>query len=746
MRKIGNVFKTHLNNRGATLSFALLGLMVVSVSVAAMVMSAGGFMERILTIHEDKQVYLSARSVAEAIATQVAEDSYHRIMALEPEVRIDMDNLPFEMQTGETTDVVLTTVQKNLIAGIEAMEESDVIDLGTIKFNNSPSKVTLGTVTASLTRIENGYFIIAATATIDDEVEVVRTVLQAYGYNVEEEEERIPEIDGNWEGFFMDFGYDLGPDGILTNLNGDEKGNIATTTPIYESPSIGGLYSTEDIIVIGGTKSNGVMKTTDLIYFEDLEISGLAGSVYSGTSLTMVGEMLTSVSLEAPIIRLIGDGGNLQGGTDEQSISCEIFEIEGNDITISAPITCDELYITGDNITISGEINANVVYLSGTMGDIANITTQRMYVAEGTTNLYYRPITTQTGYVVYENHELPLVLMGDHEGFKYNIATDEELEELEIELTDFIPVTRSKPTWANYTPTEVQLFEATQIGNDVWWGRPDVEQMVSGYYFIDKDKVEPETVTTEVEINGSTYTRVEHWNTIEIGNAVSATGRTVDDPLVIIVRDGQNLRLDVTGGAGAIPSSYEYIYFILEGNAKIELPTGETYTRIYGEAPTVRVYNEVQESIQLVIDMVMADADGDYTQIDFDGAKELVHDIMSWYYDEIAMILAPDGATLVGNAIIPYIMTDNKDFTWRYVPYGTDVLEFEDFLVDEAQIQIQEIQEKAEAEIAETALVYESGEPGSAISALRSGYSTSAGVIPRTLDEYTLFEFVGYIK
>lgn len=818
-----NELKIEANNSGSTLVLTFMAIMLISVVTVGFLTTISGFVNRTWNMHYEKQVYLSARSASQAIATIIEEDSYNRIMVLDPDVRLDMPELPFEMQTGETSTVVLTTQQKQLLSDLDDMVETDVIDLGEVKFNNTPTSVQMGKVTATITKdIENRY-VVAATATLEGDGETVKTLIVNNDYSVGEDEERIPEIDGNWEGLFMDFGFNLGEDGILNNVNGLEGANAAVTTPIYESTIIGGVYSTKEIIMVDGVKENGPIKTSSFIYLEDVVVRGENSEVFAQESLMIVGAgrdtengepaMTTSVSLESTKITVKGESVSLLGGVDDENIVCETMIIDGTDITISAPITCDEIYILGERITISAPIIANKVYMSGTELDIADVTTLRAYVAYGTTNLYQRPITTQYGYAVYggeivyeevdpdaedsdgldiddliigglvdiskseidfgdlntdtetdsdidnfvhedaagegpdnenlnndeqnedleENDFVILVLDGEINSFKYEILTDEEMEAVEVELTEFNPVTRSKPIWANYEATDVQLFDATLTGTDLGTGRPQVEQMVSGYYFIDKDTVESETTVSTVEINGIEYEREEHWNVIEIENAVTSGGRSTDNPLVIIVRDGQNIRLSAGywWDDGDANWSGDYIYFILEGNAKIKIPSGNTYSRIYGEAPTVRVYDEVQEAIQEVIGYVVEEAEGDYTQIDFNLAKTYVHDIMNWYYDDLAMILSPNGGTLVGNAIIPYIMTNNSDFNWQFTEYEGETLEF-DSVTPEIVNYITESRDV----IAQESDI-------SNIEALRAGFSLTGEEVQ---DEYRYYEFVGFIK
>lgn len=724
--KFRNRIKENLNNKGATLTFAILGLMIVAISVAGLVMTSGGFMQRVLNIHHDRQVYLSARSAAEALAAQIADDSYHRIMSLDVSERVNMENLPFEMQTGASSTVVLSNTQKALIESMEGLLENEEIDLGTIKFNNSPSKVSMGTVTATLTRIEGGYYIVSATAELDDEIETVRTVLSAYGYETEEDEERIPEIIGNWEGFFMDYGFDLGTDGSLVNSNGN--GDVAVTVPIYENTIIGGVYSNSDIIMVDGVKQNGVLMTSALIYLEDMEVKGEDSYIYAGEGLTMVGEMLTSVTIESPLIKVLGDGATLQGGTNDQEIICETMIIEGNDITISAPITCEELYITGDNINVTSSVIANKVYLVGGEINVFEITSIRVYVEEGTTNLYQRDITTLDGYALYGEEHL-LVLKGEHEEFKYNIITDPDLEEVEFLLSEYNPVTRSQPIWADYDPLDLKLFDMEEIEGS-WFGSTEIVKMTTGYYFIDKELVDPVELTSQFTIMEDVIERTETWNRIKIDQYIDRTDISVDEPLVIVVRDGQNLLVENGGGIHV-----SHLYFILEGNAKIQLPSGMTKARIYGEAPTVRIDAEINEAIDLVVQEAINLADGDFTQIDYDLAKDKVRSVMNYYYEDISMIIAQSGATLVGNAIIPYIMTDDDDFTWQFIEYEGPTLEFEDFatgVLTTSQVNEQTAitQQEVTSEMSQ-------------IEMLRTGYATTVSSV---LDEYTLFEFVGYIK
>ncbi len=805
IKKLTNKSSVVDNIGGSTLVLTFMAIMLISVATVGFLTAISGFVTRTWSMHYEKQVYLSARSASKAIASIIEDDSYNRIMVLEPDIRLDMPELPFELQTGETSTVVLTSQQKQLLADLDDMEEDDVIELGEVKFNNTPASVQMGKVTAIITKDVENRYVVSATSTLEGEGETVKTLLVYNDYRVGTDEERIPEIDGNWEGFFMDFGFNLGTDGILNNVNGLEGANAAVTTPIYESTIIGGVYSTKEVIMVDGAKENGPIKTSSSIYLEDVVVRGDDSEIFAGESLMIVGAgretesgepaMTTTVKLESTKITVKGESIALLGGTDDQEIICEIMIIDGEDITISAPITCDEIYIIGERITISAPIIANKVYMSGTELDIADTKALRAYVAFGTTNLYERPITTEYGYVIYggeivyeevnpedeENEQLVgeieqntneseevdidelaqesletetteesdtgqndaeetddeefkiLVLSGEINDFKYDILADEEMEEVEIKLTEFTAVTRSKPIWANYEATDVQLFDATQIGPDVWWGRPDVEQMTSGYYFIDKDTVEPETIITTIEINGVEYQREEFWNVLELDNAVERGGRSADNPLVIIVRDGQNLRLDTLSGYDANWSG-DYIYFILEGNAKIQIPQGATYARIYGEAPTVQVYDEVQDAIQEVIGYVIEEADGDYTQIDFDLAKTYVHDIMNWYYDDLSMILAPNGGTLVGNAIIPYIMTDNKDFSWQFIEYEGETLEFDD-LGAEVPENVSYISESQET------FQYDAGI--TSIEELRAGYSLTSDEVQ---DEYRYYEFVGFIK
>ncbi len=635
------------NNRGSTLILVMIALMIVGIAVVGFQTAIMSFATRTLTQHYEKQSYLSARSVAEALSEMLEENSYNNIMQLDASDRNTIVGLPSEMYVGTISDISLTDKQVQLLDELADMVVGDVMDLGEITFTDNPSELDVGIVTATITKDSDSEFIIEATADVNGDVDSVKTLLTAEYYELVtgEPEAGVVEIDGDWAGFYSDFGMSVASSGYYT-LN-DEDNTIVMENPAYYGVGedlLGNIYVKNDVTLEDVSLQNGNIKSEG-------SITVMGDNVYTnGSSLTAADEINLEAGVQLNLstlsktLNITGSGASLNNGP----YVADTINIVADNVTSAVDLQCETLYIKGNNITL-GNITANTVILDGVNIEFNSLTAGQVTIASGSTkteNGKASQIYTSSGTVIYGIGTY--AIYGDsaangvaiaETGFTVTQRDYTALSNLTAALDDLEIPYRSKPDWAYYEASEVrELEESVQS----WTG---YETMTAGYYYI-PDTIGAEIRTETVIENGVATQQDVLWNVININSCASLNwGET----LCIIVRDGQNL--EVTGGI------WSDIYFILEGDAKLYFSTEyATYvTRVYGESVSATLFNTITSEVDVVVEAAKAAAGGDVTLIDYDAMQLEIDRIMDSYWSSMSGLILANGVQFTGSAVVPYI-------------------------------------------------------------------------------------------
>ncbi len=610
------------NQNGSTLVLVVVTLLLVGIAIVGFQTAVASFITRTATQHYEEQAYLSARSVAEAIAEKLEGDSQDWVLSLDNSEKQQIIGLDSEFMNAEQIEVTFTDAQIQLLGDVMLLSVGDSIDIGEVSFEESPDDLNTGTVTATIVRDSDSEYIIEANSTVYGKEDTIKTVVTGEFYDLEmSDNDGIQEISGNWDGFYSDFGFGMVGDGIVSNASGLYP--MAVDVPLYLKTFIGELTSTEDIAIDGGEKDNGYLKTTENIYLKNVSVEG------------------AGVIAEKDIF--IGDN-----------------------VTVTVPITCDTLYIEGSNVKLNGLITANKVVINGTMLKMNEIEANVVEIAEGSTN-YDGTVTftTSTGTVMYGDQVLESGI-GEISGFKYNIQSNT----VSISDPSVTLAIRSKPTWADYSNQEVQVYDMADDG-DEWW--PQLIRITAGYYTIDTEKVNPVTAEEVVYVDGVATVQEVTWNQISFSwDTYDTTGVSEDNPFCFIIKDGQNVEITSMDNSC-------FVYFILEGNAKLKLPSGTCKVRVYGEAPSATTYTEIKDGIATIVASYESAAAASGTEVNYSDLQDAIDNFMIPYVDEIATLIVSSGTDLQGNAVVPYVLSTGGDFIWTAEPYDGETLDDSDF-------------------------------------------------------------------
>lgn len=637
------------NEEGSSLTLVILGLLVMAIVVVSYQTVVASYVNRTYDEYFEQQAYLSARSVASAIGQSLESDSETYILTLDNDEKQAISGLPSDLLEG-SSDIVLTQTQKTLLDDLADLEIEATIDLGEVTFDSDSVELESGTVEVEIKKELEDQYLIQATCFLQDCQETVQVVLSSTNYESSGGGQTGPttsELDGNWDGFFFDYGIGVGENGSF-GMN-SAVDNLASGAPLIfdggnqRTPYLGDKYSDGDIILTSTSISNGTVQSQGNITLSDTDML---------SSLLVAKDTITIKTVDRK-----NTDGNTTTRSDTLIIDCEqvtfsggtleanTIYIDGTNITNYSSIICDTLYISGTGHSINN-VKANTIYIDGSLSTFATITASTIEMSASTVIGGTWSVYTPNGTVTKGGVETP---------FGMSSSSITTIPNIEVEIT---PTIRTKPTWANYQAGDIQVYEEEN------------GSVAQGYYRIEDTSITKEYVETQF-VDGVLQQVTTVWNVLD-GTTIGYT----DGPAIyFIIEDGQNIEITKE-------LSSKEIYFILEGNAKLKL-SGTNYNcvRIYGEPTSSSIEKEIDEKIALFIETTMEQAEANNQEVDFQALENGIESIMNTYFYSMSGLIVSNTAFVQGSIVVPYMQATSA-VTFKKEPYpdDSDKLTEDDFL------------------------------------------------------------------
>lgn len=396
-----------LDNRdGSTLMLVVISLMLVSIAIIAFQTAVVSFTTRTLTQHYEKQAYLSARSVAQAIVDKIEADSEL-------------------MESGGSADL------SELLEDLYSLSVDDSIELENISFaglTEDGVDLDTGVVEAYIHRVDATTYVVEAIADVNGDTDSVEIALDGTAISAGGGGTGQVEVDGNWNGFYTDFGVGLS-DGNSYTMNDDDDSIVTGTITHYDMDGElyrGNIYSAYDLILENMTLDAGNVQTEGSITLRD---NITVNSIYikATENIIVEGSVTWNVTTISKELYITGDNSVLNTGP----FVAEYIEISGNNIIINGPVYCDTLVVTGSNVVFQNSIYTNDSTLNG------DTTVSSIFALDG----------DASAETIYSQIE---------------------------ELDSFYVADRTKPLWANYEESSVSEYvvETTAV-NEGYYTLPD---------------------------------------------------------------------------------------------------------------------------------------------------------------------------------------------------------------------------------------------------------------------------------
>lgn len=290
----------------------------------------------------------------------------------------------------------------------------------------------------------------------------------------------------------------------------------------------------------------------------------------------------------------------------------------GDATSVNSTIYANVLHVYGDTVSIGSPATVggddpsmvNIVTVDG------NLTLAQTIYCNSFTVSSSGSLSLWTGASIYTNTGTITVAGIEYDSWQgVSIGT---IDTVTPPTPDVSP--RYKPLWANIlSPTTIDPSE----------------QMVGGNYYY---------------INGDTLTL--SWN--------SVTGNT--EPAYVVVADGQSLTVtgDVWGST---------IYYILEGNAKLYLPSAMS-TRVFGESPAIE--STLNSELQAVMDSAWSNPIGPNGIFNYTTLKSTCQAIVEGYASQMCSVTISDRVS--GSMTVPIIYSTTSAVTLQIEPYAQEII------------------------------------------------------------------------
>lgn len=686
---------------GAALTMVTMVLMMLAVAVVGFQMSIMSYATRAQTKYQEDQVYLSARSTAEALAFKIADDSYNYIMELPIEMRKEMLALPDDMRTDPsiTGADIISTGQKKLLDDLFLLEADKSIDLGEITLDGPISQT--GTVTAKIERQDATTYIIEATAKLHADTATVKTVLTTGEYEVfYPVTDGYDGTEGNANVFYSDFGFGIGQgDGFFNDVQGVTY--ISKSDFYYAEGLDHTLYeivqTNHDVVIYAqDPNDNGKFeKTNGELTSKNLTLSNTKVS-NSPVSIEETLTLLDNVTIDA----------NTQEG--EYNIKCDTLIIDGKNIEIRCGVLANEIIFTENAQDIVFSTDTDYIYRANTVNIDAN----------AVFGVNIPTFATPTGTIFIAEEEF-------FEGIGSNYGEENapirfklfKLEkEIKLPIVETVIPDRARPYWA-------AVYEAGQVAVPYINGITVMKPSAQDFYVL------PSTPDGKFTLHLLTS---DNWEYGAKNIDITGMGDFQGGRVRIVVPDG----MELTVNANNLYQSG--VCFIMEGNAKIYFhnPNDAPIYRFYSDPPKQDVYDAVQQVFkQIVIDELSTNR---YTKdIVANIQKQMKFEMENNFYDDVSILYMGysgynwgtgetmyDTSKVKGTAVVQYITSLNGHIFLKGAPYTND----------DAKMSFNQIGNTLELQYMATTLIDDTDEDDK----FADGWNMPTHV--------QLFDFVGYLR
>lgn len=680
------------NDSGFSLPIALLVMMLMTIGLAMYQTSLMSLLSRTAVRHYELQSYLSARSVATAVAEKIVDDTSEYIMAQSSDVLESFSStLPDALVNGTSTRPLLDD-EKEFMYALVDLGVGGELYLNGIGFEDLPDELYTGSLEAKITRTTVTEYVVSVTATVEGNTDTVHVILNGLADTVTTRGERVEEAAaGNVNAFYGDYPPGIDP---YDKYNNQEAGMpFVSSVPNYlssfhsETQYYDQIQSEEEIYYVNMNKTNGALISSENIYFEGGTVSG---EVYIHSD-----KMVT-----------IGPNSTING----KGIYADVIYLHGENILIATSLYAKTIIIDGTVALPSAESSTGGITVQ--TEELQIVMGSGVFIDEwGTAQGSRMTVSTQYAeiYCVSEPYfdkvpqslkdsaadnsvssrsELQIIPAGtysisptpDGEGYYYQtgsvynhlqltlLAT--QASTFEIASASVIP--RTTPAWANSIASREDVF---LIDSDFWEENDPVKgsnvvfvsTMLRGgdehYYLINRSSYEDGDDYYELDLK---YGQGDGDN-IDASN-LGELGDT-DEQVVIVVEDGCTLHLTTNFHifGDSIPDGaarYEPgLYIYLKGNAKlyIEKTSYNTGIRVFGEPASAEDDVIIRQLISDAVNLKDLDDDfgGDVTAYVAD-IQHRMHNVLESKLDSFSAICLAPGATLIGSCIAPYVYAENR--------------------------------------------------------------------------------------
>ncbi len=645
-------------------------MMLLAIGLIALQTSVLTFAVRTAVRHYDMQAYLSARSTATALTEKIVDMAETHILSYAQSDREQIGTLPTEELTSGVQGDPLEGAELELMKAMMDLEEGQSITLSDIAFVDVPVGMKAGDLIATITCTSTTAYEISVTATVEDEVETVTTELSYTKYSLPvtypdySEPGEPEEVIGNAMVFYSDYGFGIQASAQVENqlISGDSGIPFISSLPIY-------LYD--------------IYKTNSQLYdriqsYQDIYIDGSTekaqGNLLSRTNITVANITLSGLYIHADEqVTILSD--TTVNGT---GIYADTVYIHGDNITISSPIIAKTVIIDGD-VTIGGKITADYIqfvdYSNSSGGNYIPCAALNAHVCWVAAPIFNDETTVDEDgnqvmlleyYIAQalDNSADISAILQLYSGTTtipmsgtnndVDVAVDGTPAENYVHYyTGIAP--RSTPEWAILDGLEGVEY----IGNFEEYVEEDHKIDLNNeespdYYILKAENLEE----GELIIN-------YNWSDSAWESLCNESSITEDQPLIFVIPEGEEITVYQS------TPNVEYIYFILQGNAKLNLQPSsiEPQVRIYGDAPSSAVDTAIRSAVtELVAEREVAGASVGEIQ-------NAINSLMqTTYLGDIAAVRLLGGewgnTPIQATVVVPYIYSTTDYFGLKGFAYS----------------------------------------------------------------------------
>lgn len=623
------LLKALKNDRGSTLLLVVISLSFMLIITGAFQTVVMSFATRTETMHYEQQAYISARSVANTLAEEIQDYSERIIMSYTEDDRDDNGLL-----TGPTAAHGLSDAQLKLVSDIADLTVGGSINF-TVGFEDTPGTLDAGVTNVAITCVTDGYEI-AATCELNGAKSTVKAALvggsEVITITTPGTSGGSDSDDADANVFYSDLGIGVEAGSKFFEQPLDEVKRVVGAPFYYADGSDefrGDIQSTQEIVVYKFEET-------------DWNKQKNGGDFTAYGDITFQSQEVNNVGINTRSTLYLLDETAIAAG--DKTITADTIHIKGDNVTSYAPLYTDNLILEGENIYLGGNVYAGRIQIvkNSTSGSLGAATTASLFSTTGEVYVVDTPTLDASDPLPsgYSTVTGEFQVDFDNGSFKGNVN---QLDSAGREES-MVYRNRAKPLWADTTSDTNIPFDGSMMTGGM-----------DHYY----------TVPSNPDRDG--------WDNISISNTTvesysATTGNFSDyNPVRILVKDGQKLRVDVSaayydGGVNSITGDwYESgigANFILEGNAKVLFDCNNTGAeglfRVYGDALSTTEYNQILSEMRAIID--------EYDGVSVPESTALIQNrlkgVVNSHMDNMNCIYLAEGTVLKGTYVVNYITSE----------------------------------------------------------------------------------------